>query len=114
MVPLASLNKFGIRHGQFHPKKIPVADYNCFRPVNDNDELINKNQYQQAIGSTIHPMVYTRPDIAFALGRLSQYMTTGKTPWDSTKESNAVPTINNQTQTPFWPWGSTSRYCKAI
>jgi hypothetical protein len=37
--------------------------------------LINVNEYQQAIGSTIYPMVYTRPDIAFALRRLSQYMT---------------------------------------
>jgi hypothetical protein len=70
----AMLNKFGITHAQYHPKKIPVADYNCLRPANDDDELINVNEYQQAIGSTIHPMVYTRPDIAFALGRLSQYM----------------------------------------
>jgi hypothetical protein len=66
----AMLNKFGITHAQYHLKKIPVADYNCLRPANDNDELINVNEYQQAIGSTIHPMVYTRPDIAFALGRL--------------------------------------------
>jgi hypothetical protein len=70
----AMLNKFGITHAQYHPKKIPVADYNCLRPANNDDELINVNEYQQAIGSTIHPMVYTRPDIPFALGRLSQYM----------------------------------------
>jgi hypothetical protein len=68
------LNKFGITHGQYHPKKILIADYNCLRPANNNDELININKYQQAIRSTIHPMVYTRPDIGFALGRLSQYM----------------------------------------
>jgi hypothetical protein len=70
----AMLNKFGITHARYHPKKIPVADYNCLRSANDDDELINVNEYQQAIGSTIHALVYTRPDIAFALGRLSQYM----------------------------------------
>jgi hypothetical protein len=69
----AMLNKFGITHWQYYPKKIPVADYNCLRPAIDNDELININEYPQAIGSTIHPLVYTRPDIAVALGRLSQY-----------------------------------------
>jgi hypothetical protein len=58
---------------QYYSKEIPVADYNCLRPVNDNDESINVNDYHQVIGSTIHPMVYTRPDIAFRLGRLSQY-----------------------------------------
>jgi hypothetical protein len=70
----AILNKFRITHMQYHPKKIPVADYNCLRSTNHDDELINVNSYQQAIGSTIHLMVYTRPDIAFVLGRLSQYM----------------------------------------
>jgi hypothetical protein len=70
----AMLNKFGITHAQYHPKKIPVVDYNCLRPANDDDKLINVNEYQQVIGSTIYPMVYTRPDIAFPLGRLSQYM----------------------------------------
>jgi hypothetical protein len=68
------LNQFGITHAQYLPKKIPVADYNCVRPANNNNELISINEYQQAIGSTIYPMIYTRLDIAFALGRLSQYI----------------------------------------
>jgi hypothetical protein len=42
----AMLNKFGITHTQYYPKKIPVADYNCLQPANDNDELINVNEYQ--------------------------------------------------------------------
>jgi hypothetical protein len=48
----AMLNKFGITHAQYHPKKTPAADYNCLRSANDDDELINVNEYQQAIGST--------------------------------------------------------------
>jgi hypothetical protein len=39
-------NKFGITHGQYHPKKIPVTDYNCLRYANDNHELINLNKHQ--------------------------------------------------------------------
>jgi hypothetical protein len=39
------LHKFGITHAQYHPKKTPVADYNCLRPTNDNNELINVNAY---------------------------------------------------------------------
>ncbi|EDN93221.1 hypothetical protein SS1G_12167 [Sclerotinia sclerotiorum 1980 UF-70] len=70
----AMLNKFGITHGQHQAKKVPVADYTHLRPANDDDELTDVNEYQQAIGSVIHPMVYTRPDIAFAVGRLSQFM----------------------------------------
>lgn len=70
----AMLTKFGISHAQHHAKKIPAADYSCLRPATEDDELIDVTEYQQAIGSLIHPMVYTRPDISFVLGRLSQYM----------------------------------------
>jgi hypothetical protein len=64
------LYKFGITYTQYYPKIIPIGDYNCLQPPNDDDKLINVNEYQQAIGSTIYPMVYTRPDIAFVLRRL--------------------------------------------
>jgi hypothetical protein len=42
----AMLNKFSITHGQYHPKNILVADYNCLQPASDDDELINVNEYQ--------------------------------------------------------------------
>lgn len=70
----AALTKFGITHAQYVSKKIPAADYHHLRPATGDDEMIDTTEYQQAIGSMIHPMVYTRPDIAFVLGRLSQYM----------------------------------------
>jgi hypothetical protein len=41
----AMLNKFRITHTQYHSKKIPIADYNYLRPVNNDDELININEY---------------------------------------------------------------------
>lgn len=70
----AMLTKFGITHSQHNGKKIPIADHTQSRPTSEDDELIDVNEYQQQIGSTIHPMVYTRPDIAYGLGRLSQAM----------------------------------------
>jgi hypothetical protein len=58
----AMLNKFEITHAQYHPKKIPVADYNCLRPANNDDELINVNEYQQAIRSrsTISRLAFSK------------------------------------------------------
>ncbi|KAF7569560.1 UBN2 multi-domain protein [Pyrenophora tritici-repentis] len=55
-------------------KKIPSADYTSFRPATDNDTRIDITEYQQVIGSLMFAMVLTRPDIAFTLGKLSQYM----------------------------------------
>ena len=44
------------------------------RPSTDDDERINVTEYQQAIGCLMFAMVLTRPDIAFVLGKLAQYM----------------------------------------
>jgi hypothetical protein len=71
----AVLNKFGITHAQHTARKTPAVDYSQLRPATDKDELIDIHEYQQIIGSLMHAMVYTRPDIAFILGRLAQYMT---------------------------------------
>jgi hypothetical protein len=71
----AVLNKFRITHAQHTARKTPAVDYSQLRPATDKDELIDLHEYQQIIGSLMHAMVYTRPDIAFILGRLAQYMT---------------------------------------
>jgi hypothetical protein len=55
-------------------RKILSADYTSFRPTTDDDTRINMTEYQQGIGSLMFAMVLTRPDIAFTLGKLSQYM----------------------------------------
>jgi Reverse transcriptase (RNA-dependent DNA polymerase) len=70
----AVLDKFGITQKTHKDKKIPAADYESFRPATKDDTRINITEYQQGIGSLMFAMVLTRPDIAFALGKLSQFM----------------------------------------
>jgi hypothetical protein len=55
-------------------RKIPSANYTLFRPTTDNDTRINMTEYQQGIGSLMFAIVLTRPDIAFTLRKLSQYI----------------------------------------
>lgn len=57
------------------------AEKKCNSPVAAGVDLnvesppYDQKEYQQRIGSMMFAMVYTRPDIAFIVGRLSQYMT---------------------------------------
>lgn len=70
----AVLDKFGITTGKHKAKKIPVADYESLRPATAEDERIDLAEYQQAIGSLLYAMIFSRPDIAFVVGKLSQFM----------------------------------------
>ena len=53
---------------------IPMNGYDGLRPAGPDDERIDQQSYQQAIGSLMYAAIHTRPDIAFTLGRLSQYL----------------------------------------
>ncbi|KAI0993721.1 hypothetical protein K3495_g14463 [Podosphaera aphanis] len=69
------LNKFGMMGSEKHHKvTTPVVGYNSLGPSMDNDKRIDIKEYQQAIGSLMFAMIMTRPDIAFVMGKLSQYM----------------------------------------
>lgn len=59
------------RHRKTH---IPLNGYDHINPADPGEERIDRTDYSRVIGKLMHMMVYTRPDIAFALGRLSQYM----------------------------------------
>lgn len=54
--------------------RIPMTDQSGLRRTKAGDDIVPKRVYQQQIGSVMFPMVYTRPDIAFATGKLAQYM----------------------------------------
>ena len=56
------------------PVKIPINGYDSLRAAEPEDQRIDQREYQHAIGSLIYAAIHTRPDIAFALGRLSQYL----------------------------------------
>ncbi|KAF7564387.1 uncharacterized protein PtrM4_152160, partial [Pyrenophora tritici-repentis] len=68
------LDKYGITSAKYKSKKIPAADYEHLKPATPEDARIDSTQYSQIIGSLMYAMVFTRPDIAFVLGRLAQYM----------------------------------------
>ena len=53
---------------------MPVQDYESLRPASTTDTRIDVTEYQQVIGSLLFAMVFTRPDIAFVIGKLSQYI----------------------------------------
>jgi hypothetical protein len=65
------LNRFRITAEKHKLKKIPTADYESLRPTDEMDERINVPEYQQGIGSLLYAMIFTRPDIAFVLSKLS-------------------------------------------
>ena len=53
---------------------LPPSNYDSIRPAQPSDSRADKTLYQQGIGSLMYAMIHTRPDIAFALGKLSQHM----------------------------------------
>ena len=56
------------------PTEIPMNGYDTIRPSAPTDERINIKNYQHAIGKVMYAAIHTRPDIAFAVGRLSQFL----------------------------------------
>jgi hypothetical protein len=69
-----TLTKFGISKPKHKPVSTPMDGIDNLRPATDDDERVDSTEYSSIVGSLMFAMVYTRPDIAFALGRLSQYM----------------------------------------
>lgn len=55
------------------PVTTPIDGYHALTPSGPADERTNQVEYQKRIGSLMYAMVGTRPDIAFAVCKLSQY-----------------------------------------
>jgi len=68
------LRTFKIEQDKHRPSKTPMNGYGHIRPTDPNDERIDPEEYQRRIGSLMHLTTYTRPDIAFSLNKLSQFM----------------------------------------
>lgn len=71
---LGVLKRFGMEAAKYRKRGTPMRDYDNLIPTQPEEERHNANEYQQVIGSLMYAMVHTRPDIAFALGKLSQHM----------------------------------------
>lgn len=53
---------------------VPIHKYDTIRLADADDPRIDSTNYARVISKLIHAMVYTRPDIAFSLGKLYQFM----------------------------------------
>lgn len=65
-----------LRDYQMHkayPLAVPIEGYKALSPSKSDEARTDQLEYQRRIGSLMYAMVATRPDIAFAVGKLSQY-----------------------------------------
>ncbi|ESZ92706.1 hypothetical protein SBOR_6918 [Sclerotinia borealis F-4128] len=72
------LEKVLNRHGFTKETSKPIATlmegYDSLRPAKEDDKRADPTKYSRIIGELMYTMVYSRPDIAFGLGKLNQYM----------------------------------------
>ena len=68
------LERIEIEHDKHKPTELLINGYSSLRPAGSDNKRIDPKWYQKGIGSLIYACILTRPDIAFVLGRLSQYL----------------------------------------
>jgi hypothetical protein len=68
------LLRHGINKEKAHPVSIPLNGYDRLKPAGLNNKRADQKEYQKIIRGLIYLVILTRPDIAFAIGRLSQYL----------------------------------------
>ena len=68
------LDDLHISADKHHPTALPMCGYQALRPSGPEDKRIDPKAYQYKVGKLMYAVIHTRPDICFALGRLSQYL----------------------------------------
>ena len=68
------LERMDMEYNKHKPTELPINSYSSLRPVGPDNKRIDPKWYQKGIRSLIYACILTRPDIAFALGRFSQYL----------------------------------------
>ena len=61
----------GITTGKFKKRTTPAANIDSLLAAREDEKPINAEQYSMGIGKLMYGMIFTRPDIAYTLGRLS-------------------------------------------
>jgi hypothetical protein len=64
----------GVNTAKQRPVHIPLNGFDKIRAATDNDTRTDRHEYQQIIGGLLYGAIHTRPDIATALGKLSQFL----------------------------------------
>ena len=68
------LHEYAMEKEGYKPTATPMNGYVHMRKTTIDDEQEDRNAYCKRIGSMMFAMVYTRPDVCFAMSKLSQYM----------------------------------------
>ncbi len=68
------LERLNMRQDKHKATDLSMNEYDALRSAELEDVRINQHEYQQAIESLMYAAIHTRSDIAFALNRLSQYL----------------------------------------
>ena len=56
------------------PVSTPIDSYESINPpYKDSEPMANQLEYQQAVGSLMYTMTATHPDLAFTVGKFSQF-----------------------------------------
>ena len=51
----------------------PIDGYEYIKPALDGEPMADQLEYQKAVGSLMYAMTASRPDLAFAAGKFSQF-----------------------------------------
>ena len=74
------------RMSESKPVSTPMEAEATFEKLSATDQQVNLKEYQAAIGSLIYVSIGTRPDISYAVGVLSQFMSNpGEEHWRGVK-----------------------------
>jgi hypothetical protein len=68
------LTKLCMNKDKTHPVFTPISSCEVLRRAGPGDARANREEYQRKIGHWMYLGILTRPDLAFVLGRLSQYL----------------------------------------
>ena len=68
------LERIDIEYNKYKLTEFLINSYSSLRPAGSNNKRIDPEWYQKGIRSLIYVYILIRPDIAFILGRLSQYL----------------------------------------
>jgi len=68
------LERLNMRQDKHKTTDLSMNEYDALRSAELEDVRINQHKYQQVIESLMYAAIHTRLDIAFALNRLSQYL----------------------------------------
>ena len=62
------------RMSDCHPVSTPLDTSNKLLPLSNDEEIIDKSQYHSVVGSLLHLVIITRPDIMTAVGMVARHV----------------------------------------